>query len=377
MNTFEDQVRTELHDALSAAGPALPQVDTADVIDAGHATVRRRRLTAIGGVAAFAVAVAVGASLIGGPDRASDLRPGVSTPARGTAVATLELPGPLAERGIQATRFIVKIGPNAMPSIDGGPTPAGDLAYYAIVDGEEQLMGGSSVDGVGAIFGHGAGTDVVIGIVPADAVEASLQADGIMTGQSPSELVAVPGTAFKAIAFRLGEIPTTEPYIQPIWWRADGTPVTNDGAGTVIRFTHNNLNHDLWAIKSADLYGHRVPGGGGASFLSTLFADGVADIDATSGYIWDSTRTPVVVSGELIHFYVIKGRARELNGTFDSRVKQPFGIQSDYWSDLDATVVLAQGTLPATPATQGETVPLLTRLTWTDAKGAQQSHDFR
>jgi hypothetical protein len=378
MSTSEDQLRTDLHDALSQAGPGLPHVDAAALLDTGHRAVRRRRLAAGAGLAAFAAVVAVGASVLSGSDRAADLRPGVSTAVRATASATLELPGPQAAGGIDATRFVVRIGPDAMPRVDGAPPASADLAYYALVDGREQLLGGSSTAGAGrATFGHGDGTDVVIGIVPGDAVDASLRGDGVITGHAASPLVAVPGTGFKAIAFRLTEIPRSSPDIKPIWWRADGTPVTNEAAGSVLRFATPAGPVDLWAVPAADLVGQRSAGGGGTTFLSQLFSDGVADLDATADYVWDATQTPPVVRATPVHLYVIRGRMQDVTGTYSPRVVKQAALQTRYWPTIDATVVLARAELPETPATQGENLPLLTRLAWTDAAGAQQSKDFR
>jgi hypothetical protein len=379
MNTSEDQLRAELHDSLSAAGTHLPHVDAGALVDSGHRIVRRRRLVAVGGVAAFSAVVAVGVSALGALDRAAELRPGVSTPARGTASATIELSGPRVVGGIDATRFVVRIGPGAMPPLDGAPSSGADLAYYALVDGREQLLGGSSTNGLTgrATFGHADGTDVAIGVVPGDAVDASLLGDGTSSGHSASPLVRVPGTAFKAIAFRFNEIPADSSDIRPIWWRADGTPVTNDGAGSVVRFASAEGDVDLWALPAADLVGQRTAGGGGTTLLSHLFAEGVADLDATRDYVWDERETPAVVKADPVHLYVIPGRASDVRGTYSPKVLHWSAIQTRYWLAIDATVALARAELPETPATRGGTIPLLSRLTWTDAKGAAQSQDFR
>ncbi len=383
MNSSEDQLRAELHDALSAAGPDLPPVDAAALVDSGHRVVRRRRLAAIAGVAALAAVAAVGASVLGGPEPAADTRPGgtssVSATRGATTSATIELTGPQAVGGIDATRFVVRIGPNAMPRVDGAPGAGADLAFYAVVDGREQLLGGSSTDGMTgkATFGYGDGTDVVVGIVPADAVEASLQGDGTIGGFAGSDLVAVPGTAFKAVAFRLSDIPGQSIDVKPIWWRADGTPVTNDGAGSVLRFRTPKGDVDLWAIPGVDLVGQRTGGGGGTTLLSQLFADGVADLDATRDYVWDERETPAVVRANPVHLYVIPGRATDVRGTYSTKVVYWSPIDARYWPTIDATVVLARAELPETPAMQGETIPLLTRLTWTDGKGGARSRDFR
>lgn len=378
MSTSEDQLSTELHDALASVGPALPHVDPAALVETGHRVVRRRRLAAGVGVAALAAVIAVGASVIGGGDRAADLRPGVSTPARDTASAEVELPGPQAPGGIEATRFVVKIGPDAMPRVDGAPASGADLAYYTVVGGKEQLLAGSTTAGAGkATFGYGDGTDVVIGIVPNDAVDASLQADGVITGHAASPLVAVPGTSYKAIAFRLMEIPRGQPDIKPIWWRADGTPVTNEGTGGVLRFATPRGDVDLWALPGVDLVGQRSTGGNGMTFLSQLFADGPADVDATTDYVWDETRTPTVVRANLVHLYVIKGRVTEVKGTYSPKVIDRSAVEVRYWPAIEATVVLARAELPETAAASGTRLPLLTRLTWTDSAGTHQGKDFR
>ena len=78
-DTFEDELRSLLHDTADAEGPAYVDVDPHAVVTQGSRVVRRRRMAAGAGIAAAAVTLgAVGVATLGdGVDRTSD--PAVST----------------------------------------------------------------------------------------------------------------------------------------------------------------------------------------------------------------------------------------------------------------------------------------------------------
>ena len=386
MNLSEDQLRTELHDSLAATGPGLPAISAADVVSSGSRIVRRRRIAATSATATVAAVVAIGlGATLGGDSARTEVVGSLTTSNRVTVdgSATLTLTGTRVAGGTEATEFVVRIGPRAVPPAKAVTMiPPGDVGFYAKdASGALQYIGGSTTDGLGrrATLGH-AGSDVVLGIVPDDAVDVGLLPghDGGTGGSSQDEVRRIPGTGYSAFAFRLNDVPRGDAAeFQVMWWRADGTPVTNDGAGSAVRFGTSTGDYGLWALPGADLVGYRAPGGGGTTLLSNLYSEGVGDFDATRDYVEDSTKTPATTSGHLVHLYVVRGRVGDVGGTYSSAVVDAAPLQSRYLPAVDGTVVLASARLPEAPVSAGTTPPLLTRLTWTDAKGAAQSHDVR
>ena len=82
-DTFEDELRSLLHDTVDAEGPAYVDVDPDVVVTAGRRAVRRRRMAAGAGIAAAVLALGVTGAVVGGVgrDRAAD--PGPAGPSTG------------------------------------------------------------------------------------------------------------------------------------------------------------------------------------------------------------------------------------------------------------------------------------------------------
>ena len=83
-DTFEDQLRSLLHDTADAEGPAFVDVDPNAVVTTGRRVIRRRRLATGAGIAAAVLAIGAGSTLVGGVgrERAAVAERGVVAPHR-------------------------------------------------------------------------------------------------------------------------------------------------------------------------------------------------------------------------------------------------------------------------------------------------------
>ena len=116
-DTFEDELRTLLHDTADAEAPAYVDVAPDEVLAQGHRVVRRRRMAAGAGIAAAVVALgAVGAVTLGnGIDRTSE-------PAATTSAPTATGP----------------VSAEISTTLDGKVAPRADVPVSARVQVDEQ-----------------------------------------------------------------------------------------------------------------------------------------------------------------------------------------------------------------------------------------------
>ena len=91
-DTFEDQLRSLLHDTADAEGPAYVDVDPNAVVTTGRRVIRRRLATGAG-IAAAVVAIGVGSALVGGvgQDRADTTVPAGPTTGLGPGSFSVDL----------------------------------------------------------------------------------------------------------------------------------------------------------------------------------------------------------------------------------------------------------------------------------------------
>lgn len=384
MNPTDEQLRLRLHAAIDAyADDGSPALDPAALIASGTRLVRRRRLAVAGVVSATVGAVALAATAVVGPfDGASDVRPGGTTTgtvtsAPGPASATLTLPGSGVADGTEGTTFVVKVGPAALAD-DGAPVDQSreEVGYYVEdATGRPRLLAGASTEGLAnrATLWHGGG-DVVLGLVPADAAAVGLLPgrDGNTGGSSLDGPRRLPGTRWSAVAFRLDRVPAVgERDYAVVWWRTDGTPVTNDEVGSSVSFPASGEGISVWALPGQDAIGLRSRGGGSATLLSALGAS--SELDAST-YREDATGTPSTLSGHLARVFVLRGAVTDVQATYAPGLTRARPVQVRRWPALDLTLVLAEADVSGTPVTAGHNPTLVSVLTWTDASGRTRTH---
>ena len=129
-------------------------------------------------------------------------------------------------------------------SVQSGSLVVGNALDVVMTAPGAANLSGLTVDFSNSVSGDAfgvigtAGDDIVLGLVPDDAVRAGLlttATTGSFTG-APENPVPLPGTGYSAVGFRLADSPPPGPDdLEPIWWRADGTPVTNTETGTGVR----------------------------------------------------------------------------------------------------------------------------------------------
>lgn len=376
MNTTQDEFRLDLADALDASAHDLAPLDTDALVAAGTRRVRQRRLATVAGVGALAVVVGLGASWL--PSLTGTPSPAAPTPvatAHSAATARVELPlnGGTVESNPNIT-FEVSILPGQEP----------DLVYSSVAeDGTVTRMGGSSTDGlVGQSTLGTSGDDIVLGIVPSDAVAATLMdptfSIGGFTSAGPVDL---PGTPWAAVGFRLDSSAGSIAGVETLWWRADGTPVTNAGSGSSARIAQGEVvlegrdgakltvpagNLDVWLLPQSRQVGIRGPAGTSSTPLS---GDRVQVLSATNDLL-DETRTPSVALSRITSAYLVSGTAADVTPAWAD------GLEAEEvtvvpWPAADRTVVFitanAEGTRAGQPISDA-----LTGLSWTDADGVRQ-----
>ncbi|MFL6169216.1 MAG: hypothetical protein ACJ711_06050 [Ornithinibacter sp.] len=92
-DTFEDQLRSLLHDTADAEGPAYVDVDPDAVVTSGRRVIRRRRLATGAGIAAAVLAIGAGSALVRavGEDRAGTTVPAGPTSGLGAGYVSVDL----------------------------------------------------------------------------------------------------------------------------------------------------------------------------------------------------------------------------------------------------------------------------------------------
>ena len=227
MNATDEQFRLDLAQALDASAHDIAPLDTAALVGAGARRVRQRRLA--GGAAAMVGVLALGGgtwALVNGPER-----PQVAAPAPTVSPAeSSTVPAPSsAELAVNDTygvthHFVVRFTPT-------DPEP---IAWYRVVDGREQLLATSAMPATGqarVLTGSDA-PDVVVGVVPDEATHVALLAGGEFRGMAGSEEgTPLPGSGLDAVVWMVAPEHDT-PDLFPLWYRADGTPVSDQGPAT-------------------------------------------------------------------------------------------------------------------------------------------------
>jgi hypothetical protein len=285
LHTDDQDVRDFLRGATDAAAPTLHAPASDEVVALGTRRIRQRRLAAAGSGLVAAAVIIVGATALGGGFHRADLRPGQTS---SSTTADPMRPG------------TVKI---AVPRNAGADTTY-SVSIFPAPNGGGQVRVSSGSWGGGGAFApglpiDGATPDVRLVIVPSDAVSATLLPTAPTGGTISSGPTRIPGTAWSVAAFRYDVTPATPP-TKAMWFRADGTPVTTLGAGSVVAFGEVRV----WLNSDADQAGLSFNGSSASftmagqgpmnGFQMSQSAD--ADTWLVGGYIADTATDVRVVS---------------------------------------------------------------------------------
>ncbi|GEM_PF-6117601 len=333
LQTDHQDVRTFLRSATDAAATALHAPAPDAIIGLGAQRIRRRRLAAAGsGLAALAI-VTFGTTALGGGFHRADLRPAQSTSSAADPMRPGTVKVVVPRNAGADTTYVVSI----FPDTSGG--------HVYVQDG----TGTSENDFAPGFPIEGATPDIRLVILPADAVSADLLPAAPTGGVISSGPTRVPGTAWSVMAFRYDFAPTSGP-ATAIWFRADGTPVTRSGAGSVVDFGEVKV----WLDKDADRAGLSVDGNRGAFAMA-----GHGPLNA-----FEMSKSPDAKTWFIGGF--IEGPATNIRATLDKAGQRQLGdirakpIPGTAWT---AFVIQVMTGGPGPAAT----------ITWTGADGQQHS----
>ncbi|NHA69403.1 hypothetical protein [Phycicoccus flavus] len=208
-DTFEDEIRTLLHDATDSQSGAFDDVDAAAVLGGGRRVVRRRRVAMVGGTLAAALVVAGGtwAALDDSADRAAPV------PATRTTMADIGVVS--ARVDLQGDTYTVRLD-----------TATGSIA--AVVPGSDAPVPAGSVRPGGTWSGWDVVSRrplVVAGVVPSAATRLMPQWFGDVGGVY-SDVAPLPGTPYQAVVWRAERSPRLATLAALNW--SDGKAVWTD-----------------------------------------------------------------------------------------------------------------------------------------------------
>ena len=214
-DTFDDELRTLLHDAADAERDHYLDVDPATTLHDGTRVVRRRRLlaTAVTSVLALVLGIAGWAALSGSVDRAQQLPATPPPSATGTVSATLWL-----DDG-SAVGVSLDTGTGAVGLVRTAENGVLDRATPRVAS-----LGRPSVTYATVVRDP----LVVAGVMPAGATGLLPQWQGV-DGPSSSAVADLPGTQYQAFALR-AEQPARDGRLMDMYWQeSDGVHAVNRG----------------------------------------------------------------------------------------------------------------------------------------------------
>ncbi len=353
-DTFEDQLRSLLHDTADAEGPAYVDVDPRAVVTSGRRVIRRRRMVAGAGIAAAALAIGlVGwANSATGTDRGAAPVPAASVTARSAVTAVLERGTTLEDA---SGKDVVTPG-----RVRVGIDPASRTWSHAFVDDDgtavgtlsEALPAGPRADWSASSGGPG----VVMGLLPERAT-AFLPVWWEGAPASTQATAPLPGTGYESFALWHSGGPEAK-LIDIVWTdsqqvyssrpakvhsakfgktivfvdEASGQFGIFDGDGSVIRESHTTPVDVLPAVVSG------TPDAGANSAVNTVLillppdADR-AEVKAAEGATLLSAQT---AGGQGTNRMLVLARLRVPSDSPD------IGIDYVRWTDSNGTLVLSQ-----------------------------------
>lgn len=287
-DTFEDELRSLLHDTVDAEGPAYVDVDPDVVVTAGRRVVRRRRMAVGAGIAAAVLALGVTGAVVGGvgPDRAAEPVPaGPSTgPGRGPTSVTLDLSE--AIQGLQTP------GPNGPSSVRVEVDDQAMTWTVTVIDRDGRTTSRPAATlpanpGFATYAEVGGDAGLVVGVMPAGAkdVVSAWFPDPVVSSLSSAQ---VPGTGRQVFAIR--HTGAAETVLAGFDWTdgeqvytSAGSSVQSARFGDTIAFV--DQAQDLFGIFGADgTVSKRLsdtPAGALPALMTGRVPDGSVTMDAT------------------------------------------------------------------------------------------------
>lgn len=363
MNTTDEQFRATLTHALDDAADGIAPFDTAALVDAGARHVRGRRL-ATGAAAMVGVLALAGGSWA---FLAQDRQPQVAAPQPTASVAagrtapvqaTLDLSEGMTSGANPATEFTVTLLPDdtlVMAQVHDGTT----------TELQRLPLAGRSTIGWTPQYG-----DVLLGVVPVDAVGVALLESGNTGGYAGPKLADLPGTGLKAVGVRLDQQPEANPTLSLMWWRADGTPVTNVEVGTARRVEVSGEQVTAWALPQDGRGGLVHPDGASSTPLDNVDGGGLTVL--TGGSFVDNQADGTYSS---THWFaaILPGTITDVEPQYDDPRLVEEAVTTVAWPEMGGTLVVGHAVLPPQPGGAVDGGPNgLVGMTWTDAAGVAQ-----
>lgn len=330
---------------LLETAPAPPMsIDPYAAVLGGRRRLRRRRARFAGaGLAAAAVVLAVLTHLPGNDDRAL-------VPATPSAPTT----------GMTRSEAVLRsVGGRYLVRLDPRPDDPGHLAYLSLApDGTESEIGGGSVTGLGdqPTYGHADGSDVILGVLPADAknLSAFFGPDTDQNLRTTSALL--PGTPYRAFAIGLLPPLTTDDLWFLLWTDAQGrqhSTAPSDARTALFTVPRTDDAVVVWGDVAAGSWG--LVGGG----LTTVR-------EGTQTPQLQLAQHPAATSTWQGVYGLLPAGARDVEVALPAGARRDGDVQWQALEALDATAFLAVFDEGVPGATKGW-VP---RVTWTNADGS-------
>ncbi|MBR7743853.1 hypothetical protein KC207_11180 [Phycicoccus sp. BSK3Z-2] len=216
-DTFEDELRTLLHEAADGERDRYVDVDSGSVLGDGVRVVRRRRLVAAAVTSVLALVVGIGGwtALSGTVDRAQVVPATPEPTATGTVTAPVQVDdGSTVDVSFDPATGAVELVRTAENGVVDRATP------------RVATLGRPSATWATVVRDP----LVVAGVLPADAVDVVPRWQGVGGGSSTAT-ADLPGTTYQAFAIR-AESPSRDASLVDLYWRQGATTYTA-GSGTL------------------------------------------------------------------------------------------------------------------------------------------------
>ena len=252
-DTFEDELRSLLHDTADAEGTALEDVDPQVVLLQGRRVVRRRRVATGAALAAATLVVGlVGYSALSTGDDRTTTPAGPTSSVVTTGAVTAELASP---------KTVGDEGGSPVPAEDVRVTidrARGAVRYETVVDGEMTVVASGLLPTTRRASTYTSSplvTGLTMGLLPESATQLALVWAGDVPG-SAQATAPLPGTGFQAFAvWHTGSASETT-FAGFDWtdgksvYRPDGGMVTSGGSGGTVAFV--DVEQNLFGMFQAE-----------------------------------------------------------------------------------------------------------------------------
>ncbi len=332
--SFEDQLREELHTAVS--GTSLRGPDVGTVIGQGHRAVKRRRVLQVASVAAVVAVLAVGTTLPwGGPPGALPATPAPSSVAGQTGSTRITL----SENGGPSHTYVVSISPS--------PEKGGiEISYAEQTSSGVLQLGGSAIDPAVRLvtWAHSGSSPTVMGLIPSGTAKHQLlvETQGGDFGGYTWGVEPIAGTDFSAFAATFDKPLQDASVTSVTWFDQRGRPVdSNGGVGSAVTVG----GQLVWLSADGSTYGTEE--------FSNFVAQGAAALSYSVGQV--GTQGWRVIG--LLAPEAVKGAVRQKDGP-----ELPF-----------TTARLGDHAVFVARTGAGAAQPVVRDVRWTDAAGQSQT----